>query len=83
MKKPKTVRQLNEKFNARYSPNEISNSVELQTLHQYLAKQCKMANGNYIHIPSDYICDLIFKHLGECMDDTEIYQKDDKTDTYK
>jgi len=73
--KPKLIRELCEEFGSKYTPNQIDESVDLQGLLEYLSDQKKRNNGNFVHIPSDYLCRLIEKHLGYKMED-KVYQKD-------
>lgn len=64
-KRPKMVRELYEEFVAKFSPNEIAATPGLTTLFQYLQRQMERSGmkGNYVHVPSDYMQDLLEKHL--------------------
>lgn len=62
--KERTVRQLFEEFNAKFTIDQVSHSKELSMVFAYLQYQCCMAHGMYIHIPRPIMKGLIEKHLG-------------------
>ena len=77
MKKPPTVKELFRMYTERYTHDQIAESIELQTLYQYLADQSKRAGGNFIHIPSDYLCSLVKKHLDVNLElEDQLYTKE-------
>lgn len=61
---PYTARQLYDMFIVRYSIGELNKSIELQTLFNYLFEKQKIKDGEYVLHPSEYIKDLLIKHLG-------------------
>ena len=73
-KKPKLIRELYNDFCAKFTTEQIAENTSLHVLLEYLSDQMKKTNGNFIHIPSDYLCDLIEKHLGHKIED-KVYQK--------
>lgn len=72
--KPKMIHELYTEFCEKFTTGEISVDTSKQVLFQYLAEQMKRNNGKFIHIPSDYLCSLIKRHLGHQMED-RMYQK--------
>lgn len=77
MKKPPTVKVLFGMFKEKYTPNQIAESISLQTLYKYLSDQSKRGDGNFIHIPSDYLCSLIKRHLGVNLEEGDkLYTKE-------
>jgi len=77
MKKPPTVKELFRMFKETYTPNQISDSISLQTLYKYLSDQSKRGDGNFIHIPSDYLCSLIKRYLGVNLEEEDqLYTKE-------
>ena len=82
MKNQKTIKALYAKFCGLYTPRQIERSKELTSLYQYLSDKVKILNGNYIHVPDEEMCDLIFRYLGEIVegenlfDDMKIFQPD-------
>ena len=75
MKKQKTIRQLYTEFCERYTTDEVADDNEKQVLLQYLSNQMKRFNGDFIHIPSHYLCELIRKHLGYQQEELPMYTK--------
>ena len=73
--KPKMIKELYSEFCSKFTTNEIAENTSLQVLLEYLADQMKRNGGNFIHIPSEYLCNLIAKHLGHRMED-RAYQKE-------
>ena len=60
---PKTIAELWQEFDNRYSVLEIARSNELQFLFQYLQREMKTENGNHVKVPSAFVQRLIRKHL--------------------
>ena len=73
--KPKTVRELYNEFCEKYTTGEVSEDNEKQVLFQYLANQNKKANGDFIHIPSHYLSELIRKRLGYKHEEVPMFTK--------
>lgn len=69
------IAELYDEFCQKFTTGEIAEDTEKQVLLQYLANQMKRANGKFIHIPSHYLCELIKKHIGYCMEEPAVYQK--------
>ena len=63
-KTQKTIRELLDEFQQKYTIDDLTKSEELNVLHQYLSKQAARNNGDFYHEPSEYISELIFVHLG-------------------
>lgn len=61
--KPILVRDLFDQFKGCYSIRDISDSNELQVLYDYFKRQSSTNNGNYVHIPSNYLQRLIRVHM--------------------
>lgn len=59
----KTCRELFNQFKDRYTINEVESHPQIARLFTYLQHRCSMANGNYVHEPSQEISALLGKFL--------------------
>lgn len=59
----KTCRELFNQFKDRYTVTEVEMHPQIARLFTYLQHRCSMANGNYVHEPSQEIRELLGKFL--------------------
>lgn len=62
-RKNKTIRQLLNEFQRRYTIDELKQDDDLQRLYDYLAKQAKRADGKFFHEPDRAMCNLLERYL--------------------
>ncbi len=61
--KEKTCRELFTEFKFKFTVVEVESHPQIARLFTYLQHRCSMANGNYVHEPSQEIKDLLGKFL--------------------